>query len=207
MTSLQSSWKRCWNALEASGNGLALMQDLITAYEEPQRKYHTIQHLTECVALLEQNLDLAAEQGEVEIALWFHDAVYNVRASDNEARSAEWAAAALEKASVAPDRIERVKQHIMATRHSAKPTGQDQMLVVDIDLSILGAPEPRFAEYEAQVRAEYRWVPEFLFRSKRKSILAEFGARDSIYNTPRLREQLEARARENLAYSLKQLGS
>lgn len=205
MSSLQSSWKRCWNALEATGDGLALMQQLITAYEEPQRKYHTTQHLTECMSLLEKNLDLAEEPGEVEIALWFHDAVYKVRASDNEAKSAEWAARALEKASIALDRIDRIQKHIMATRHSAKPEGRDQMLVLDIDLSILGAPRPRFIEYEAQVRAEYSWVPEFLFRSKRKSILAEFSARASIYNTPRLREQLESHARENLAYSLKQL--
>jgi predicted metal-dependent HD superfamily phosphohydrolase len=80
------------------------------------------------------------------------------------------------------------------------------MLLVDIDLSILGAPRPRFDEYEAQVRAEYGWVPGFLFRRKRREILAEFLARNPIYNTPRLRESLEGRARENLAYSLEQPG-
>lgn len=202
---LQSSWKRCWKSLGASGDGLALMQRLISAYEEPQRKYHTIQHLSECIALLERNLDLALEPAEVEISLWFHDAIYDVRASDNEAQSADWAERELRQAGVAPERIGRVTGHILATQHSALPRGHDQMLLVDIDLSILGAPRARFDEYEAQVRAEYGWIPELLFRRKRREVLAEFLARNPIYNTPRLRETLESQARENLAYSLQQL--
>ena len=202
---LQSSWKRCWTSIGASGDGLDLMQRLISAYEEPQRKYHTIQHLSECLVLLEGNLDLGVEPAEVEISLWFHDAIYNVKASDNEAQSADWAQQELRQAGVAPERSDRVKEHILATRHSALPQGQDQMLVVDIDLSILGAPRGRFDEYEAQVRAEYGWAPEFLFRRKRREVLAEFLARNRIYNTPRLREALESQARENLAYSLQQL--
>lgn len=202
---LQSSWKRCWMGLHAQGDGLALMQELLSAYAEPQRKYHTVQHLSECLALLERHLDLAIEPAEVEISLWFHDAIYNVKASDNELKSAEWAEAELRKAGVSSDRIERIRQHILATRHAVLPEGQDQMLLVDIDLSILGTPRPRFMEYEEQVRAEYKWVPAFLFRNKRRAVLAEFLARDPIYNTPRLREALEHQARENLAYSLQQL--
>ncbi len=202
---LQSSWKRCWTSIGASGDGLALMQRLIFAYEEPQRKYHTIQHLSECLALLGNNLDLAVEPAEVEISLWFHDARYNVTASDNEAQSADWAELELRQAGVASERIGRVKEHILATRHSTLPQGQDQMLLVDIDLSILGAPRGRFDEYEAQVRAEYGWVPGFLFRRKRREVLTDFLARNPIYNTVRLRDALESQARENLVYSLQQL--
>lgn len=181
------------------------MHRLVSAYEELQRKYHTVQHLTECLQLFEQNLDLAIEPAEVEISLWFHDAIYNVTASDNEAKSAEWAATELTKAGVSPERVDRVRKHILATRHAVLPEGQDQALLIDIDLSILGAPRPRFEEYEVQVRAEYAWVPGFLFRRKRRSVLAEFLERDPIYNTTRLRKALEIRARENLAYSLRQL--
>jgi predicted metal-dependent HD superfamily phosphohydrolase len=202
---LQSSWQRCWTALGASGDSRALMQRLVSAYEEPHRKYHTVQHLSECLSLCEQNLDLAVEPGEVEIALWFHDAIYDVKASDNEARSAEWAQSELTRAGVAPERIVRITQHILATRHAALPVGQDQMLLVDIDLSILGAARARFDEYEKQVRAEYGWVPGILFRRKRREVLEEFLAREPIYNTPRLRQKLESQARENLAYSIERL--
>jgi predicted metal-dependent HD superfamily phosphohydrolase len=199
---LRSSWNRCWRGVSARGDGFALMQELISAYEEPQRKYHTTQHLSECLSLLAQHLDLAVEPGEVEIALWFHDAVYDVKANDNEAKSAAWAESELLMASVEPVRVERIKGHILATQHSAQPQGKDQQLMVDVDLSILGAPTPRFEEYEAQVRAEYEWVPEVIFRSKRKDILTEFLARRPIFNTAKLHEALEERARANLARSI-----
>jgi predicted metal-dependent HD superfamily phosphohydrolase len=202
---LQSSWNRCWSALDASGDGNALMQRLVSAYEEPHRKYHTVQHLSECLSLLERNLDLAAEPGDVEMALWFHDAIYDIKASDNEARSAEWAERELTQAGVSSQRISRIREHILATRHAALPQGQDQMLLVDIDLSILGAPRGRFDEYEAQVRAEYGWIPGILFRRKRREVLAEFLARNPIYNTARLRQAREAQARDNLAYSIQRL--
>lgn len=202
---LQSSWNRCWSRLGAQGDGLALMQTLIAAYEEPQRKYHTLQHLTECLALLSHHRQMAAEPAEVEAALWFHDAIYDVTAHDNEARSASWAVEALSAAGVGAERAERVRQHILATRHSALPQGKDQQLLVDIDLAILGAPRARFVEYENQVRAEYAWVPEPLFRQKRAEVLTEFLGRQPIYNTAMLRAALESQARENLAYSLRQL--
>jgi predicted metal-dependent HD superfamily phosphohydrolase len=202
---LESSWLRCLAGVGAADEAPALFRRLMDAYREPPRKYHTLQHLSECLALFDRHRSLALEPAEVEIALWFHDAIYEVRAGDNEARSAEWAAAALRSAGVAAGRIERVCAHILATRHSALPVGQDQALLLDIDLSILGAPAARFDEYETQVRAEYRWVPDFLFRRKRREILAEFLARDPIYATPALREVLEASARENLARSLEQL--
>lgn len=186
----------------ASGDGHDLLSRLIAAYNEPHRKYHTEQHLRECLALFERHRSLAVEPAEVEMALWFHDAVYDTRADDNEARSAEWAAQELGRAGVDPGRISRVVDLILATRHSALPQGQDQELLVDIDLAILGVDQSRFAEYERQVSEEYGWVPEAIFRHKRREILAGFLARDPIYNTPMLRDLLESRARFNLERSL-----
>jgi predicted metal-dependent HD superfamily phosphohydrolase len=206
MAQLESSWSRCWPGLGASGTGLALMKRLVRAYSEPQRKYHTTQHLTECIATVEPHLALADHPAEVEIALWFHDAIYDLTAKDNEAKSAEWATFELTAADVDKEAIERVHDLIMATCHTALPQGKDQQLLVDVDLSILGAPRTRFIEYEEQVREEYRWVPGFLFRRKRRQILKEFLARHPIYNTPALRTRLEEPARANLAFSLERLG-
>jgi len=203
--SLQSSWKRAWLGLGAEGDGLAVMRKLLEAYAEPQRRYHTLQHLAECLALFEGHRDLAAQQAEVEIALWFHDAVYDLERErgDNEARSAKWAEAELRAAGVAAGPIARVAGLILASRHAALPQSQDQKLLVDIDLAILGAPRPRFEEYEAQIRAEYGGVPDALFRRKRREVLSGFLARSPLYTTPRLRELFEVRAKENLADSLK----
>jgi predicted metal-dependent HD superfamily phosphohydrolase len=203
---LQSSWSRSWQTLGASGDGYALMKKLVLAYAEPHRKYHTLQHLTECISLLERHLHLAVNPGEVEIALWFHDAVYDVNGEENEALSARWAEEALGAAGVPARSLERVRKLILATCHAALPEGPDEQLLVDVDLSILGAARSRFVEYEAQVRAEYQWVPERFFCERRRAILTKFLARQPIYHTPQIREALEAQARDNLAYALKQLG-
>ena len=205
---LAASWWRCWGGVgardEADGN--RLLGALILAWDEPQRRYHTLQHLEECLATLEPHLDRADHPAEVELAIWFHDAVYWPYEKDNEELSADWAEGEMEHAGIAPERIERVKQHILATRHAAEPVGVDQQLVVDVDLSILGAPRERFEAYERQVRAEYSRVPTVVFRRKRREILREFLAREPLYGTPAIRDALEPRARDNLAWSLRQLG-
>jgi predicted metal-dependent HD superfamily phosphohydrolase len=87
------------------------------------------------------------------------------------------------------------------------PGTPDQQLLVDIDLSILGAPQARFDEYERQVRREYAWVDEPIFRSVRSSILKEFLARPSIYSTTSFRDRLENSARENLKRSIAALAA
>jgi predicted metal-dependent HD superfamily phosphohydrolase len=197
---LARSWQRAWVALGLPAPD-GLMQRLLTAWAEPQRHYHTTQHLCECLALLEPAADLALHPGEVELALWLHDAVYDPKGKDNEARSADWATLALAQAGADEAVQQRVRALIMATCHDAEPTDPDARLLVDIDLAILGAEPARFAEYDAQVRAEYRWVPGWLYRCKRQQVLAGFLARPAIYGTERFRARLEGRARENLRRS------
>ncbi len=193
----ERSWQRAWAALGLSAPE-GLMQQLMYAWAEPQRHYHSLQHLRECLALLEPALDLAQRPGEVELALWFHDAVYDPQGKGNEARSADWAVEALAQAGAGSEVQERVRALIMATCHDAVPVDDDARLLVDIDLAILGADPARFAEYDAQVREEYRWVPDPIYRAKRKEVLAGFLARPVIYGTERFRERFEVRARENL---------
>ena len=149
--------------------------------------------------------DVADRPAEVELALWFHDAIYNVRANDNELKSAAWATAAMQAAKVAAATIARIDAHIMATRHAVLPEPGDQTLLVDIDLSILGAAPDRFEEYEQQVRREYRWVPDFLFRRKRREILEEFLQRRPLYGTARVRDRLEVPAHANLRRAIERL--
>jgi predicted metal-dependent HD superfamily phosphohydrolase len=95
----------------------------------------------------------------------------------------------------------------MATRHKAVPRGTDAEILVDIDLSILGAAPDRFDEYERQVREEYAWVPDFLFRRERKAILKEFLARPQIFSSTHFRGRYEQQARSNLERSLERLGA
>lgn len=194
----QSTWRRAWSGIGARGDGRALFDQLHARYGEGQRRYHTRQHLAECLHAFEDEEGLAEHPHEVAIALWFHDAIYELTRHDNEARSADWAREALQAAGVSSDAAERVHALILATRHTAVPVARDEQLLVDIDLSILGAERARFDEYEQQIRKEYAFVPGVLFRRKRREILQGFLDRPAIYSTARVHARLEARARDNL---------
>lgn len=200
--SLLPSWNRAWHGLAAAGDGRAWFAQLLQCYVEPQRHYHTLQHLQECLNHFEQARAAAVHPHEVEMALWFHDAIYDVRASDNEQRSADWSADVLRGAGVDAAAVARVHGLIMATRHTAMPTGQDEQLLIDIDLSILGAGGERFAEYEDQIRREYAFVPGWLFKRKRRAILASFLERPRLYSTQVFHDALEQRARANLQQAI-----
>jgi predicted metal-dependent HD superfamily phosphohydrolase len=199
---LLPSWDRAWQGLHAQGNGYDVRDSILTRYAEPHRRYHTTQHLEECVGIFEGVRDAADHPYEVEIALWFHDAVYELKASDNESRSAKWAEKALLGAAVEPAAAKRVHDLILVTKHTQTPVTKDEQVLIDVDLSILGAAPGRFAEYQVQIRDEYAHVPSFLFRLKRRSILKSFLDRSAIYSTPPLRIELEARARTNLVLAI-----
>ena len=77
-------------------------------------------------------------------------------------------------------------------------------LLVDVDLAILAAPEPRYSEYEAQIRREYAFVDEATYRAERQKVLRSFTGRAYIYATPEFRN-LETRARKNIERSINAL--
>lgn len=199
---LRANWSSAWHALGVASPGDALCDELQRRYAEPQRHYHTMQHLGECLAWFEREKALAEHPGEVALALWFHDAIYDVHAHDNEARSADWAREALLDAGASGDAAGRVHALVMATRHDAVPEGRDAELLIDIDLSILGAERRRFDEYERQVQAEYAFVPDEVRLPRRRAILQRFLDRKAIYATARMHALLEAQARANLKRSI-----
>jgi predicted metal-dependent HD superfamily phosphohydrolase len=197
-----AAWVEAWRALGVpvpdSAPHDALFGALLARYGEAHRAYHTLQHLDECLEGLALERSHAGRPAEIALALWFHDAIYDVHRHDNEARSADWARQALRDAGVDAEAAQRVHALVMATRHQAQPEEADAQLLVDIDLSILGAPAPRFAEYERQIRIEYAHVPPEVFEPRRRRILGGFLARDPLYLTPSVRARLESQARLNL---------
>ena len=199
------AWRDAWRDLGCATDNWDF-RDLVSRYGEAHRRYHTTQHLSECLGLWRTVRTLASRPGEVAIALWFHDAVYDTKRQDNEERSADLARDAVTRAGLPAEVGERVHALIMATRHHAVPTDGDMQLLVDIDLSILGADAARFDEYERQVREEYAWVPSILFRGTRRKILEQLLERPRIFQTEHFYQAREAAARQNLQRSVMQLG-
>jgi len=194
-------WDRLMRAL-ALEPGASTFDELLRCYRARGRHYHTDRHVDACLKHLDQHAELADSAAEIELALWFHDAIYQPLRSDNELKSAEWAVRFVRQAGGSSDLAGRVRGLVMATVHPCVPQTPDQRIMVDVDLSILGA-EPRIYDgFESAVRKEYWMVPGFIYRRKRAELLQSFLGREWIYNHPVFRKQWEARACENLTRAL-----
>jgi predicted metal-dependent HD superfamily phosphohydrolase len=194
-----------WQAIAAKGDPLAVYRELCSLYSQSHRHYHNLCHVAECLAEFYAARSLAREPMAVELALWFHDAVYDTKAHDNEEKSAELARRHLSEAGARADLCAAVTSLVMATKQHDPSLHPDAPLVVDVDLSILGRPQARFDEYESQIRREYDWVAAATFAAKRAEILERFLARERIYSTEPFFRKYEETARVNLCRSLEQL--
>lgn len=193
----------------APGEIYRVFDELLAAYMQPHRHYHTLEHIDDMLRVLGKLASLADDPFSVQLACWFHDAVYDPRASDNESRSAEWAERVLNDWGLGP-LAKRVGQLVRATRHT-DPTlvnsepSRDEAVLLDADLAILAAPQIRYDRYATGIRREYDWVEESLYRSERARLLRSLLARPRIYQTIRLFEEGEALARLNIERELAQL--
>jgi predicted metal-dependent HD superfamily phosphohydrolase len=174
-------------------------------YAEPHRHYHNQQHIADCLNEFVQVRQLAVESDAVEFAIWFHDAVYDPRAGDNEERSADLAEQWLKAGGATAGLVKSVQQLILATKAHDWTLHPDAPLLVDVDLSILGQSPDRFWEYENVIRAEYSWVEPATFATKRSEILDRFLARPRLFQTEYFFQRFEAQARSNLRASIARL--
>jgi predicted metal-dependent HD superfamily phosphohydrolase len=204
---LAATWQAAWTALGCAPP-VGLKSDLMYAWSEPHRHYHDSRHLRECLALWTLWRDHCAHTGEVALALWFHDAIYDPRAPQpghNELQSAAWAARALASTGASTATAQRVHDLVMATQHNAPALlamNADAQLLLDIDLSILGSPRKRFAAYDQDIRKEYAWVPTEHYRQARTKVLQGFLDRPRLYHGQQAVDLLEGQARSNLKSAL-----
>ncbi len=181
--------------------------ELAALYASPDRHYHGMSHIDAMLRLMDSHRGALADPEAVEAAIWFHDAVYDSRRSDNEARSAELARERL-ASRAEPAKLDRIVAMIEATASHNLPTlaGQhaldDAAMFLDMDLAVLGSPPQQFDAYEAAVRREYAWVDEKSWRLGRTSVLQRFLDRPSIFHSALFRTTYEKQARDNIARSL-----
>ncbi len=180
------------------------MDGLRARYGEPQRHYHTWAHIEALLGHYRRWVRYLNRPGPVLWALYWHDAVYDPQAKDNEEQSAQLllrdAAGHLspQDMTFAAAIIRATATHTVPDALSASDT-EDLALFLDMDLSILGAPQPVYDRYEQDIRAEYAFVPEAAYRAGRGTILKDFLARPRLYFTDIAHTEWDAQARANLA--------
>ncbi len=182
-----------------------LYNQLLCAYSQPQRYYHTVLHIQECLHIFEQVYTLAMRPVDIELALWFHDAIYQPGDLNNELNSANWALQFLKSIEAPQPQSHHVFELILATTHQEDIQTGDSQLITDIDLAILGSNPERYFEFEQAIRQEYAHVSKPIYCQKRVKFLNSLLKRSSIYNTEYFKSCYESQARINLQAALTSL--
>lgn len=208
-------WGDLWQsqAVPSSGWLDTSFSEIQLSYAQDHRAYHTIDHIEACLGLFHELVEdsdgLLSGRGQfiVGLSLWMHDVVYDphAKAPYSEQASAEWAARLLREQAMDPAIIETVSHLILGTAGHKKALYPYDAWVNDIDLSILGSDPSIFDKYERDIRTEYGFVPEDIFRRERAKILVDFLSRDELYGLTPCRERFQKQARANLAHSVKRL--
>jgi predicted metal-dependent HD superfamily phosphohydrolase len=199
--SMQRSWLNLVQPLHIDiGTVYAVFDQLVQAYTEPHRHYHTLEHIGEMLKISGKLGRGLPHPVELSLAVWYHDVVYDPRSKTNEEDSAAVAEQQLTLLGVEPYQRNIVMELILVTKHNAGMTSPlaEVDVLLDADLAILGASEQRYARYAADIRKEYAWVPDDEYRVARRGVLEGFLKRPAIYRTPWLLTEGEARARANM---------
>jgi predicted metal-dependent HD superfamily phosphohydrolase len=182
--------------------------ELVAAYADPSRGYHDTRHLSEVLDRLDElaTHGAAYDATPVQLAAWFHDAVYDGE-RDAEERSAAWAEDALAPVAPAPVVAEVVRLVRLTETHSPEDADGNGCALSDADLGILAAPRERYDQYVAAVRREYAHLPDAVFSAGRADVLRSLAEKPQLFHTAYARERWEAAARANLERELGTLGS
>lgn len=204
---LRRRWQVLVDDLGLADGGSELGDDLLDRWQEPHRGYHGIRHL---VAVLDALGELSAPRPpgpEVRAAAWFHDAIYEGTAGEDEERSAQLAETALAAVGCPPASIDAIAAMVRATAGHLDPTpaaevDADTALLLDADLAILAADPDTYDAYTTGVRAEHADVPDAAFADGRRRALRSLLDRPVLFHSDAARDRYEDRARANLAREL-----
>ncbi|WP_045692320.1 hypothetical protein [Streptomyces rubellomurinus] len=200
---LLAAWTALLHRCAATVDPEPYGRELLRRWSEPQRRYHTADHLRAVLRHVDDLADHAADPDAVRLAAWFHDAVYRPDRSENEERSAALAVRALTAAGLPAERVAEVERLVLLTvTHDPAPGDRDGEVLCDADLAVLGGPAEAYAGYAAAVREEYGFVPAPDFRAGRAAVLRHLLALPALFRTPAAHARFTAAARANLTAEL-----
>ncbi len=186
-----------------SSEAFDLFNNIIARHGEPQRHYHGLSHLTALLNLLAKHAPHIAPGSAPRLALWWHDAVYDPTAKDNEEQSAILARDHLARLGAPVALVEDVAAIILMTKnHWSGGSAGDGDYFLDADIAILGAPAAMYDTYATGVRQEYAWAPDPAYRAGRAAFLNSALARRRLFRTDIFETTYAAQARANMQREL-----
>ncbi|MCZ6667783.1 MAG: hypothetical protein O6932_03865 [Gammaproteobacteria bacterium] len=193
----QQLWRRCLLD-QAIDNSTIIHQYLIEAYSETQRVYHTLHHIQHCLSLFDKISSELQNPDAVELAIWFHDLVYQPGAADNEQLSADQFMEMTRGIFDAPLRS-TVVELIMATLHCGTDIdNSDTKYMVDIDLSSFGLPWPEFLRDSNNIREEMGCLSDEVFYRKQIAFQRNLLDQPRFFKSDYFYDHYENQARKNL---------
>jgi predicted metal-dependent HD superfamily phosphohydrolase len=203
---LPEAWLRAAAAVRARSDVAHAGADLLGRYAEPHRRYHDLAHLDDVLRHVDELADHARDVRVVRLAAWFHDAVYDPMASDNEERSARLAETSLSELRVEDAIVAEIARLVRSTAgHAPAPGDRDAEVLCDADLAILASGPERYQVYAEAVRAEYQHLDDRTFARGRAAVLRGLLARDPMFSTPTGHDRWESAARANVTAELARL--
>lgn len=182
-----------------------LWTEIETNYSNKKRHYHTLEHLDSLLKQLKELKSQIVNWNTVLFSIYYHDIIYNALKSDNEEKSALLAAKRMKSISVPDNVIESCRSQILATKTHLVSPDKDTNLFTDADLSVLGRDWNSYSAYCEQVRKEYSFFPDLIYKPGRKKVLMHFLKMDRIFKTDYFFEKFESQARKNLQHELEEL--
>ncbi len=171
--------ERAWQELLPQARSLG--EELLARWQQPHRAYHDVRHLAQALAAAEQIAGTPSRP--VRLALWFHDAVYDLRPGQDEEDSARLALERLAGVLPEEEAAEVARLVRLTATHSPDPGDAAGAVVVDADLSVLGQSAARYHVYVRDIRTEYRELAEADFRRGRLLVLRRLLELDPLFHT------------------------
>ena len=206
MRHLAEAWLRLGRSVGARHDVAGAGAALLGRWAEQHRAYHDLAHLAEVLDRVDLLAGEAEDADAVRLAAWFHDAVYDPTATDNEERSADVAVTSLSRLGLARPLLDEVDRLVRVTAtHDVEPGDRNAAVLCDADLAILASDDLRYSSYVEGVRREYEHLDDETFASGRSAVLRALSSRPSLFHTVHGREAWEAPARANITAELAQL--